>query len=272
MKRLLLSVLSVPLLATLATLAGCGPETKPEGEGAATIGVNPSGSDANTISYAIRDLKDAPECKNANQNQLIFVIGEKQFYTCDQAAWVVISLEKEHPEDVEVPSSTDKPNTDPAIAVEVESAGENCPAGGIAIKYGSSTYHACNGKDGTGGQQGGKGDKGDPGTKGDKGDDKIVAMWYCPKNGPFVGGYVARNTIYQEYASGKKFMQTVWEIVGGTGFRTAVCMSTSNPCELQYSDSSGGVYSNFSNGTVRNGTWGSGISEFVGTVTCEKIF
>jgi len=257
------------ILAAIAV--GCGEQPQKSEE---TSQPAASASEKQALSYAIRDLKDAPECKETNQNQLIFIVGEKQFYTCDQDAWVAIELGKEEKGDVEEPSPAEKPNTAGGIEVAAEPAGENCPSGGIAIKQKSETLHVCNGQAGAPGQQGGKGENGNKGDKGDQGETRILAMYYCPQSAQFAGGYQARSTIYHEYADGKKFIQTSWEIVGGANaFRTSICVANSSSCDITYSNNSDAVlHTSFSGSTASYSATGSAISAFSGSVSCTRIF
>jgi hypothetical protein len=254
MKRFLL------LLATLAPLAGCG-----------SSGSGPTSSDQASVAslytgknYAITELTDAPPCTAENEAQLIFVQAENSFYTCKQGAWVRISLSS---------SGTQEQS---AVVVADEVAGEHCPTGGVVITQGESSHYVCDGDKGTTGDKGETGSKGEVGAigaKGDKGDDRITAIYMCPQSAQFAGGYQARSSVYHEYANGKKFLQTSWEIVSGLGMRASVCLSSESTCRISYANSTQAFLNSvFTQGTMTYSADGESITPFSGSVSCEKIF
>lgn len=77
----------IRFIITALLLTGCGKEDKSPGEAASTT---PTTEKAATYAMAV---DESPGCGSSNKNQLIYVIPEKTFQTCNGTAWQTITVQ-----------------------------------------------------------------------------------------------------------------------------------------------------------------------------------
>lgn len=148
----------IPILCLLLILPNCGTDPNKENntdknnENETNDGLN---DDDHNLTLFAASKESMPKCKNGNNEQLVFVKSENQFYRCESGEW------------------TATPITTPQITIELqkELSGTNCEFGGTKISSGNDadedgvlTEHevkeisyACNGTSGESGTDGADG-------------------------------------------------------------------------------------------------------------------
>jgi hypothetical protein len=63
-----------------------------------TTDKSPTDTQATPYSMALATAADLPACDEAHEKQLVYLLAEKQFQTCQAGAWVVIEIEAPEPE------------------------------------------------------------------------------------------------------------------------------------------------------------------------------